>query len=1493
MKASLASLLCLVLSATAAQAVIIVSGTNSGIYNSSGGAGSVDYTLQGSGNALVFGTYIDNNYTPSNILFGGVAADGFVVDGRTSLFYFYDPAPTGSISFNVTAGSANSAYFIYELSNVDTSFVPDLGTGGTLTTTSDNRFITNFVGVNNADGSALTSTGIQSLFGVGNANGAIGGGAVGAGIADELATGLAGSKSLAWTGFGGGFAQGQVAAGFVGLAGGPVSWGVDGGGNWSLGSNWNGGAPSSGGEALLGNVLTAANSPATISLNVPGINLSKLTISNPNRYVISGPQTLTLSGASEISVGGGTHEISATIAGSTGLLKSGGDNLILSGVNTFTGGTTIQGGSIQLANSGALPGDVTMAASGELRFINGFNGAFAGNITGSGDVVLDNSLTTGTVTFNSAKSIAGTIDINGGTLAISNSDALGTADGTAATRTRISGDELGGVEDTGKLALLGGVNVASEFLVLGPRANAALDAVHLTSAGSNSWGGNIKGEATGSQYNIESTSGTLTLSGTLSAPEGGGGLVSYVFSGAGNTNLTGRITDAETNASGDAFVGAPNAEDNVAVIKRGSGTLTIGTATTAAADYWQRGTVVEGGTLVVLSNGANGGELWGPLEVRSGAILDVDHFSTYSTQVDQLISGGGTIVAQTLALFDDAQVSPGDGGIGTLAINGNVVMNASGGGGGTLQFELGNTTAIGDSDRISVSGNVTTAGGTPSMTVSVVAAEGSLAAGQYTLISHGGGAINVSGLTPAFLDSLGNPLTTRQSLAISSANGAVNLDVTGTAGNLTWTGANGTAWNKNTTQNWTDGSPQVFFDLDQVTFNDSAGANDTVDISGADVYPSVVTFNSATGNTYTVTGTNGFGGQTPINLTGNVTVSLGNTNTHEGDINLAAGTTLQLNGGAHTFSGEISGAGAVVFQTGASLNGANTYTGATTINGGTVFPNSATAFGTADGGTTLNGGAIWYNFQNLAVAEPMTLNGGSIIIAGNDASAVSLTGPVTVGAGGGTFLVNGGLGGDALAITNNVTGSAAGVVTVNVGPNSVATLTSNVSNNGTLSKVGTGTLAIGASANVTSPVIEVNGGTLDVTAKTSLVLGDGQMLTGRLSTVNGNVTASAGSTIRVGDAGLPLSDAIYVDATWGAAESNTTLVGGGTLTPLNNIFGNQPEWNARTPFGNGGSVLQGQTGVENPNAAQVLVTTVDGLQAGEEYEVWVNYWNDGSGWRVLAGDAESNLSLYEPANSVAASTLTYPTLVLTTEGNRTMLAGSLGTFTANGMGEIQVYIDESSAAGGGNRAWYDGLSVSVQEIIGATLTISGDVTLNSAATVALDLGAPENSDLLNVTGNLAAGGVLDLTLDPLAPAPGVGDVFDILDFATASGAFSSIYVPGLGSDLTWSDANLLTTGELSVVAFDGLHGDFNDDGIVNSADYTVWRDNLGTSFALNGNGNELAGSAGLVDVADYQLWASNYGAVASMAASTIPEPSALVLAVFAGLVACRRQRSAN
>ncbi len=70
----------------------------------------------------------------------------------------------------------------------------------------------------------------------------------------------------------------------------------------------------------------------------------------------------------------------------------------------------------------------------------------------------------------------------------------------------------------------------------------------------------------------------------------------------------------------------------------------------------------------------------------------------------------------------------------------------------------------------------------------------------------------------------------------------------------------------------------------------------------------------------------------------------------------------------------------------------------------------------------------------------------------------------------------------------------------------------------------------------------------------------------------------------------------------------------------------------------------------------------------------------------------------------------------------------------------------------------------------------------------------------------------------------------------------------------------------------GARGDFNGDNLVDAADYTVWRDNLGT----------------LYDAADYLAWRDNFGRVRPTVdevlfmpgALTVPEPSGwLVLAI--------------
>ena len=91
---------------------------------------------------------------------------------------------------------------------------------------------------------------------------------------------------------------------------------------------------------------------------------------------------------------------------------------------------------------------------------------------------------------------------------------------------------------------------------------------------------------------------------------------------------------------------------------------------------------------------------------------------------------------------------------------------------------------------------------------------------------------------------------------------------------------------------------------------------------------------------------------------------------------------------------------------------------------------------------------------------------------------------------------------------------------------------------------------------------------------------------------------------------------------------------------------------------------------------------------------------------------------------------------------------------------------------------------------------------------------------------------------------------------------------------------VLFDDELTVLQ-EGLLGDFNDDGFVDLADYTVWRNNLGAdSSTLNGNGS----GALTVVVADYELWKNNFGAssaASSVGLNSVPEPSAMLLVTLA------------
>lgn len=87
-----------------------------------------------------------------------------------------------------------------------------------------------------------------------------------------------------------------------------------------------------------------------------------------------------------------------------------------------------------------------------------------------------------------------------------------------------------------------------------------------------------------------------------------------------------------------------------------------------------------------------------------------------------------------------------------------------------------------------------------------------------------------------------------------------------------------------------------------------------------------------------------------------------------------------------------------------------------------------------------------------------------------------------------------------------------------------------------------------------------------------------------------------------------------------------------------------------------------------------------------------------------------------------------------------------------------------------------------------------------------------------------------------------------------------------------------------------LDGDYNDDGTVNLADYTVWRNNLGAPAGTLLNDRV----GGVIGVDQHAAWKANFGArlppASSLTSVTVPEPSTCVLLALLALVTTFRNR---
>jgi hypothetical protein len=193
--------------------------------------------------------------------------------------------------------------------------------------------------------------------------------------------------------------------------------------------------------------------------------------------------------------------------------------------------------------------------------------------------------------------------------------------------------------------------------------------------------------------------------------------------------------------------------------------------------------------------------------------------------------------------------------------------------------------------------------------------------------------------------------------------------------------------------------------------------------------------------------------------------------------------------------------------------------------------------------------------------------------------------------------------------------------------------------------------------------------------------------------------------------------------------------------------------------------------------------------------------------------------------------------------------------------------------------------------------ITGNYYQDDDATLEVSLQSSFFQERLQVNRVSLLGGTLEVeSADPLpTSAHPTEGIFGVLSSQLGIvGTFANYVLPELAAGLDWSVLQTATELKLQIIA-----GDYNGDGTVGAADYTVWRNSLYQEVEMgsgaDGNRN------GFIDEDDFSIWKSFFRRVvvggsaiggagaAGVDTVAVPEPTSGILFV-AGLIVARALR---